>query len=105
MEILANPFFMLALLLYYVPKAFRMKKSVYVKMHIVTGGISIAAMLFGFITKIGTEDFLKYLGFSLIMLTIGVSGYLIKKKPKLNRRIHIGATIFFFVYLGGIIIL
>lgn len=105
MERLAHPFFMLALILYYVPKCFNVKKNIYVKMHIVTGSISIAAIVLGFISKIGTEDFLKYLGFSVIMLTIGISGYLIKKNYKLNRRIHIGATISFFVYLAGIIIL
>lgn len=104
MERLAHPFFMMALILYYVPKCFKMKKSIYVKMHIVAGSISIAAILYGFINKIGTDDFLKYLGFAIIMLAIGISGYLIKKNYNLNRRIHIGATISFFLYLAGIII-
>ena len=104
MERLAHPFFMLALILYYIPKCFKVKKSIYVKMHIAAGSISIAAILLGFINKIGTEDFLKYLGFSAIMLTIGISGYCIKKNYKLNRKIHIGGTISFFVYLAGIII-
>lgn len=45
MERLSSTFFMVALILYYVPKNFKMKKKIYLKAHIITGLISIMAMI------------------------------------------------------------
>ena len=100
----AHLFFMLALLSYYVPKVFKVKKRLYINLHIISGIISISAMLYEFLIRVGTDNFMKYLGFAAIMMSIGVSGFLIKKKYKLYKSIHIGATVLFFIYLAGIII-
>mgnify|MGYP004539230355 FL=1 len=100
----AHLFFTLALLLYYVPRVFKVKKRLYINLHIISGSLSIAAMLYEFIIRAGTEDFIKYLGFTAIMLSIGISGFLIKKNYKLCKNIHIASTVLFFLYLAGIII-
>jgi len=90
---------MLALLVYYVPKIFKMKKSKYVKVHIGIGAVSIVAMCLAFIQKFGSSDFIKYLGFASIMIAIGVSGYYSRNKNGLGRKLHIASTIGFFAYL------
>ena len=99
MQKLSSSLFMLSLLLYYVPKIFRMKKSNYLKAHIAIGGVSIAAMCVALIQKIGQSDFFKYIGFAGIMILIGVTGYYSTKKAGLARKLHIISTIGFFVYL------
>ncbi|MBC5629353.1 hypothetical protein H8S20_10670 [Clostridium sp. NSJ-6] len=99
MERISSSFFMLALLMYYIPKIFKLKKSRYVKLHIFTGSISIITMITAFVLKIGQDDFIKYIGFSIIMILIGITGYLFKKNPRLYRKLHIISTISFFAYL------
>lgn len=99
MERISSSLFMLALVLYYIPKLFKLKKSKYIKAHIVIGSISILAMILAFAQRVGQADFIKYMGFSTIMILIGVTGYLIKKNAKLYRKLHIVFTILFFVYL------
>ncbi|WP_294174273.1 hypothetical protein [uncultured Clostridium sp.] len=105
MERLSSTLFMLALILYYVPKALKVKKKKYLKLHIVIGGISIIAMVLALVERIGQPDFIKYVGFTIIMILIGVSGYLIKKNPKLYRKLHTVFTIVFFVYLFTTIVI
>lgn len=99
MERISSLFFMVALILYYIPKILKVKKSRYVKIHIFTGSISIIAMIIALILKIGQADFIKYIGFSIIMILIGATGYFFKKNPKLYRKLHVISTISFFVYL------
>ncbi|MDV4150029.1 hypothetical protein R0131_04185 [Clostridium sp. AL.422] len=99
MQRLSSSLFMLALLVYYLPKIFKMKKSKYVKVHIGIGAVSIIAMCLAFIQKFGSSDFIKYLGFASIMVAIGVSGYYSTSKNRLGRKLHIASTIGFFVYL------
>lgn len=105
MERLSSTFFMVALILYYVPKNFKMKKKIYLKAHIITGLISIMAMIFAFIKRIGQADFIKYIGFTIIMILIGLSGYFINKNSKLYRNMHIVFTITFFGYLFTTIVI
>ena len=99
MERISSLFFMVALVLYYIPKIFKVRKFNYIKAHIITGSISIIAMVIALISKIGQTDFVKYIGFTIIMISIGVTGYLIKKSPKLYRKLHTAFTVSFFVYL------
>lgn len=99
MSRISSMFFILALILYYVPKVFKIKNKIFSKIHIVAGLISIVSMLIAFALTIGGDDFIKYLGFSTIMIGIGVSGYLIRKNELLNRKLHLTFTLAFFVYL------
>lgn len=99
MQRLSSSLFMLALLVYYIPKIFKMKKSKYVKVHIGIGAVSIVAMCIAFIQKFGSADFIKYLGFAFIMIAIGISGYYSTSKNKWGRKVHIASTIGFFAYL------
>lgn len=96
---ISSMFFMLSLLICYVPKIFKVKNKIIINTHIVTGLISVGAMLIALFASIGSKDLVKYLGFSAIMIGILVSGYLSQKKIKRNRKIHIGFTLGFFVYL------
>ncbi len=75
MERLSSLLFMISILVYYIPKLLRVKKFNFRKAHIVIGGISVIAMCLALIQKIGSEDFIKYIGFTLIMLAIGITGY------------------------------
>lgn len=99
MQKLSSSLFMVSLLVYYIPKVFRAKKSKYLKAHIAIGGLSIVAMCIALIQKIGQADFLKYIGFAGIMTSIGLSGYYSTKKSGVSRILHIISTIGFFVYL------
>ena len=45
------------------------------------------------------QDFIKYIGFTLVMLSIGITGYLSIKRRGISRKLHIVSTIGFFVYL------
>ena len=100
MERLSSLLFMLSLLIYYIPKLLRIKKFNFRKAHIALGGMSVIAMCIALIQKVGNEDFIKYIGFTLIMLAIGITGYFFKENRKgVARKLHIISTIGFFVYL------
>lgn len=99
MERIASMFFSLSLIVYYVLKLLKVKRKVYLKAHISLGTISILAMLSELINRFGQEGFIKYIGFSVIMITIGVTGIIMKRNYKLYKKIHIIFTIGFFIYL------
>ena len=100
MERVSSLLFMGSLLIYYIPKFLRIKKINFRKAHIVFGGMSVIAMCVALIQKVGSEDFIKYIGFTLIMLAIGITGYFFKENRKgVTRKLHIISTIGFFVYL------
>ena len=93
MERISSSLFCLSLLVYYIPKLFKVKKKVYV------GAISVLAMIAAVVLKFGQADFIKYIGFASIMIAIGITGTIMKKNYKLYRVLHIVFTISFFVYL------
>ena len=93
MERISSSLFCLSLLVYYIPKLFKVKKKVYVK------AISVLAMIAAVVLKFGQADFIKYIGFASIMIAIGITGTIMKKNYKLYRVLHIVFTISFFVYL------
>ncbi|VYU33008.1 hypothetical protein [Clostridium tertium] len=99
MERISSNLFMLALIIYYIPKLFKIRKFNYRKAHIAIGTLSVATMCFALIQKIGSADFIKYIGFTLVMLSIGITGYLSIKRRGISRKLHIVSTIGFFVYL------
>lgn len=104
MERLSSLLFMVSILVYYIPKLLRIKKFNFRKAHIVIGGISVIAMCLALIQKIGSEDFIKYIGFTLIMLAIGITGYFFKENRRgATRKLHIASTIGFFVYLFTVV--
>lgn len=94
---LSSMFFMLSLLSFYIPKIFKIKNKKFINFHIVMGIMSFISMLVVFIRSIGTEDFIKYLGFTLILIGILISGYF--KRNKKAGKIHLIITIGFFLYL------
>lgn len=99
---MSSMLFLISVILYYVPKLLKLKCfASCVKAHIVLGAVSIICMIIEFIGKIGSPEAFKYLGFALIMVGIGVTGYLLKKVRgnKLYRGSHLALTIGFFVYL------
>lgn len=100
MSRISSMFFMISLLIYYIPKLFKVRKPIFLKFHIGAGIISTLAM-FGALVQavVSGEEIIKYLGFSVVMLLISGTGYFIKKNYKLNRKLHIVATISFFAYL------
>ena len=99
MERISSSLFCLSLLVYYIPKLFKVKKKVYVKAHMFLGAISVLAMTAAVVLKFGQADFIKYIGFASIMIAIGITGIIMKKNYKLYRVLHIVFTISFFVYL------
>ena len=99
MERISSLLFCLSLLVYYIPKLFKVKKKVYVKAHMFLGAISVLAMIAAVVLKFGQADFIKYIGFASIMIAIGITGTIMKKNYKLYRLLHIVFTISFFVYL------
>ena len=99
MERISSSLFCLSLLVYYIPKLFKVKKKVYVKAHMFLGAISVLAMIAAVVLKFGQADFIKYIGFASIMIAIGITGTIMKKNYKLYRVLHIVFTISFFVYL------
>ena len=96
-------FFVIISLLY--SKAFGKKTRFIINLHMVLGSLSVLGMLYETAMKFGTDSFLKYVGFSCIMLAIAGTGYLITKNGKLVKYRHILATLSFFAYLALIIIL
>lgn len=103
MERISSSLFMLALLVYYIPKIFKIKKVNYIKAHIVIGSASVVAMCIALIQKIGNADFIKYIGFTLIMIAIGVTGYFSIRKRGMEIKLHIVSTIGFFIYLFTVV--
>lgn len=103
MERISSNLFMLALLIYYIPKLFKIKKFNFIKAHIIIGSLSVLAMCLALVQKIGQADFIKYIGFTSIMVAIGVTGYFSKGKRGLARKLHIASTIGFFVYLFTVV--
>ncbi len=99
MERIASMFFSLSLIVYYVLKLLKVKRKVYLKAHIILGAISILSMLGELINRFGEQGFIKYIGFSVIMITIGVTGIIMKRNYKLYKKLHIIFTIGFFIYL------
>lgn len=101
---ISSVFFMISLLVYYVGKLLNKKKKRYVSFHIITGFISVFVMLLASITTLGQTDFLKYAIFAIIMLGIGITGYLTYKVNMKYKKIHINTMVVFFIYLALIII-
>lgn len=56
-------------------------------------------MICELVLRIGQEGFVKYIGFNIIMIIIGITGLLMEKNYKLYKKIHIIFTALFFVYL------
>lgn len=102
---LSSVFFLLALAAYYLPKAFKRYNTFYRTLHIVMGSLSAGMMLVMAVTQIGTPSLMKYIGFSIIMIGISLTGIGILKNKLSMRKLHMISTIGFFVYLVGIIIL
>ena len=61
MERISSSLFCLSLLVYYIPKLFKVKKKVYVKAHMFLGAISVLAMIAAVVLKFGQADFIKYI--------------------------------------------
>lgn len=99
MEKLSSSLFMLSLIVYYVGKIIKVKKINYIKSHIFLGTISVLAMIGALVERIGQADFIKYIGFALIMVLIGGTGYFIRKSKRKYRMLHILGVFLFFVYL------
>lgn len=99
MERLSSSLFMLSLMVYYIGKIVKIKKLNYIKAHIIVGTISVLAMVGALMQRIGQPDFIKYIGFALIMILIGITGYFIRKNKSKYRLIHIIMVLLFFVYL------
>lgn len=105
MSRISSMFFILALIVYYVPKFINKKNKVCLSLHKIFGVISAVAMSVMVVNRVGTEDFIKYLGFAAIIILICITGILIKKDRKTQLKAHGILTIGFFVYLFvGIII-
>lgn len=102
---LSHGCFFSALLVYYIPKMLGKKTRLIVNLHIILGSLSVLGMLYETLMKFGTDKFVKYLGFSCVMLAIATTGYLITKNGKKSIKWHILATLSFFVYLVLIIVL
>ena len=97
--------FMLALLCYYVPKALKKYNPFWRKAHMVIGGISALAMLIALVLQLGTQDQMKYIAFTIVMGLITGTGWLLMKKRKNMRGLHIISTLSFFVVLFGSIMI
>lgn len=93
-----------ALLVYYIPKMFGKKNRRIVILHMILGSLAVAGMVMETVQKVGQASFLKYAGFSTVMIAIAITGYLYEKKGKAFKWWHIGAMFSFFLYLAGIII-
>lgn len=99
MERISSMFFCLSLLIYYILKLFKVKRRIYVKTHIFLGTVSVIAMIAELVIRIGQEGLVKYIGFTAIMIAIGITGAFMKRNYKLYKKLHIIFTIAFFVYL------
>lgn len=101
---LSHTCFFGALLVYYIPKLMNKKSKFWRNAHMTLGTLAILGMIGETIMKFGTPSFMKYIGFSAVMLFIGATGYFMIKRRNM-RRWHIVATLSFFAYLALIIIL
>lgn len=100
MERIASMFFCLSLVIYHVLRLFKIKKSTCIKVHIVLGSISIFAMICELVLRIGQEGFVKYIGFNIIMIIIGITGLLMKKIINYIRRSILYLLLYFlYIYL------
>ncbi len=99
MKSLSTTLFMIALATYYLPILFRCYNLTFKRAHIITGTLSVLFMIGAMIQKIGTPDFIGYVGFASAMGAIGYTGYLIMKKGRQFNLWHKIATVGFFVYL------
>ena len=102
---LSHGCFFAALFVYYIPKAFGKKTKLTVNLHIILGSLAVIGMLYETAMKFGTDSFLKYVGFSCVMLAIAATGYLITKNGRSSVKWHLLATFSFFAYLILIIVL
>lgn len=101
---LSHGCFFAALLVYYVFKGIGKKTSLIVNLHIILGTLSVIGMFYETMMKIGTESFLRYVGFSFVMLAIAGTGYLTIKNGRSSIKWHIISTISFFIYLIIVIV-
>ncbi|MGL4990336.1 MAG: hypothetical protein ACRC57_04090 [Sarcina sp.] len=101
---ISSVFFMISLLGYYMLKLLNLKRCKVIKFHVITGWISIIIMGLATIMKFGQLDIVKYIVFTIIMITIGITGYLTHKIDIKYKKTHIYSTILFFIYLITIII-
>lgn len=100
MERIASMFFCLSLVIYHVLRLFKIKKSTCIKVHIVLGSISIFAMICELVLRIGQEGFVKYIGFNIIMIIIGITGLLMEKIINYIRRSILYLLLYFlYIYL------
>lgn len=102
---LPSIFFIISLLFYYVPKIMRKPNRRFTQLHILTGGMAIFLTLLVMCIQIGTVGWTKYIGFSAIMLGIGLTGVGLLKGKSQMRKYHKWGTIGFFLYLILIIVL
>lgn len=102
---LPSVFFMLALAFYYIPKLFKCYGPIFRKAHIIAGGLSTLTMLAAMFMQIGTPKFGRYLALTAVLGLITLTGYLLPKKGKRMRLLHILCTVGFFVVLFGSIFL
>lgn len=99
-ERISSMLFLISLVVIYIPRFTSFKFKSALKAHIYLGSASIALMVIELILKINTEEFLKYLMYTVIMIAIGYTGYKIKgNNIKKFKRAHIALTIIFFINL------
>lgn len=103
MSRISSMFFMASLLVYYIPKLMKKQSKSFIKAHITLGALSFIAMVCEMIMNFGNVEFFKYVGFSIVLGIIVITGALIKKNRKLYGKLHGLATISFFIYLFFII--
>ena len=89
MERLSSSVCMLSLIFYYIGKFIKIKKFNYIKIHIILGTISVISMVGALIERVGQTDFIKYIGFTLIMILVGTTGYFTRKDRRKYKTIHI----------------
>lgn len=105
MSRVSSIFFMISLISYYVLKKSKERKKLILDIHIGTGIISGIMMFIAlFQSIVYKESIMKYLGFSIIMALIIITG-LLRKKDFKYRKSHAITTILFFIYLLTIIVL
>ena len=102
---LPSVFFMLALAFYYIPKLFKCYRPIFKKAHIIAGSLSALTMFAAMFMQIGTPKFGRYLVLTAVLGLITLTGYLLPKKGKKMRYLHILCTVSFFIVLFGSIFL
>ena len=89
---LSHGCFFAALLIYYISKALGKKTKLTVNLHIILGSLATVGMLYETVVKFGTESFLKYFGFSCIMLAIVGTGCLTIQKQECISSLYISLS-------------